>query len=314
MRKVLVKRLLFSVLTLLIVLFVLFFLLSVLPGTPFTNKKLTPEQIATLNAMYGLDQPFFVQFLHYLGNMLTGNLGISYVIAKDVPVNMLLANLLPASLQIGALGLLIGIVIGLILGVVAALNHNTILDTLCTIVSVIGVSVPSYLFALGLSYTFGFRLHLFPLIYKIELPFQSSVLPAVALSLFVLATVARFTRTELLEVLNSDYILFAESKGLNDFRIITRHALRNALIPLITIVAPMVVILMTGSMVVEQIFSVPGVGQLLTKAVQVNDYSVTTALAFLFSAGYIAIMLVVDILYAFIDPRVRVPGAEKEGS
>jgi oligopeptide transport system permease protein len=127
-----------------------------------------------------------------------------------------------------------------------------------------------------------------------------------------MATVARFTRTELLEVLNSDYILFAQSKGLGSFQVIVRHALRNALVPLVTIVAPMVVILMTGSLVVEQIFSVPGVGQLLTKAVQVNDYSVTTALAFIFSAGYIALMLVVDILYGIIDPRVRLASAKEE--
>jgi len=312
MGKYVTKRLVYSVLTLFIVLFVLFFLMSLLPGTPFTNKKLTHEQIATLNAMYGLDQPFIVQFFKYIQNMLTGNLGISYVIAKDVPVATLLHNLLPASLGIGALGLVIGIVLGLALGVLAALNHNTLIDTLCTIVSVVGVSVPSYLFALGLSFLFGFRLHWFPLIFTNANPALSSVLPAVALSLFVMATVARFTRTELLEVLNSDYILFAQSRGLGSFQVIVRHALRNALVPLVTIVAPMVVILMTGSLVVEQIFSVPGVGQLLTKAVQVNDYSVTTALAFIFSAGYIALMLVVDILYGIIDPRVRLAGA-KEG-
>jgi oligopeptide transport system permease protein len=176
----------------------------------------------------------------------------------------------------------------------------------------VGVSVPSYLFAIGLSFIFGFRLHWFPLIFTNASPALSSVLPAIALSLFVLATVSRFTRTELLEVLNSDYILFAQSKGLGSFQVIVRHALRNALVPLVTIVAPMVVILMTGSLVVEQIFSVPGVGQLLTKAVQVNDYSVTTALAFIFSAGYIALMLMVDILYGIIDPRVRLAGA-KEG-
>jgi oligopeptide transport system permease protein len=311
MGKYLAKRVAYSVLTLFVVLLVLFFLMSLMPGTPFTDKKLTPEQIATLNAMYGLDEPFFVQFFKYLTNMLTGNLGISYVIAKDVPVTTLLQNLLPASFAIGALGLVIGIIMGLILGVVAALHHNTVIDTFCTAISVLGVSIPSYLFALGLAYLFGFKLHWFPLIFSNAHPALSSVLPAVALSLFVLATVSRFTRTELLEVLNSDYILFAQSRGLDGFRLITRHALRNALVPLVTIVAPMVVILMTGSLVVERIFSVPGVGELLTKAVQVNDYSVTAALAFIFSAGYIAIMLVVDILYGIIDPRVRIAGSQE---
>jgi oligopeptide transport system permease protein len=302
---------LYSVLTLFVVLFVLFFLMSLMPGTPFTNKKLTADQIATLNAMYGLDQPFIIQFFRYIGNMLTGNLGISYVIAKDVPVATLMHNLLPASMGIGIFGFVIGTVLGLLLGIVAALKHNTIIDTLATAISVLGISVPSYLFALGLSYLFGFQFKWFPLIWTNSDPVLSSVLPAIALSLFVLATVSRFTRTELLEVLNSDYILFAESKGLSTTQIIFKHALRNALIPLVTIVAPMIVILMTGSMVVEQIFAVPGVGQLLTKAVQVNDYSVTTALAFIFSAGYIAIMLVVDILYGVIDPRVRLAGEDE---
>lgn len=200
---------------------------------------------------------------------------------------------------------LLGAVVGLLLGIVAALKHNSIWDTLCTVVSVLGVSVPSYVFALFLAYTCGFQLGWFPQLYQINHPFISSVLPSVALSMFTIASIARFTRSEMLEVLDSDYLLLAASKGLSQRALITRHTLRNALIPIITVLAPLIVSLMTGSLVVEKIFSIPGIGSLMVQAIQSNDYSVTIALAFVYSAMYVGIMLVVDILYGIIDPRIR---------
>ena len=200
---------------------------------------------------------------------------------------------------------MLGAVIGLILGIVAALKHNSIWDTLCTIVSVLGVSVPSYVFALFLAYTCGFRLGWFPQLYQMNNPFVSSVLPSVALSMFTIASIARFTRSEMLEVLDSDYLLLAASKGLSQRALIMRHTLRNALIPIITVLAPLIVSLMTGSLVVEKIFAIPGIGSLMVQAIQSNDHSVTIALAFVYSAMYVGIMLVVDILYGIIDPRIR---------
>lgn len=205
---------------------------------------------------------------------------------------------------------MLGTLFGLILGIIAALKHNTFWDTLCTIISVIGVSVPSYVFALGLSYFLGFKLSWLPMLYSENAQFKSSIMPSIALSLFTLASIARFTRTEMLEVLGSDYMLLAESKGIYGSRLIIRHALRNSLIPIITVLAPLVVDLMTGSLVVEKIFSIPGVGSLLVTAIQSNDYNVVIALSFIYSAMYIGIMLVVDILYGVIDPRIRVA---KEG-
>ncbi len=173
-----------------------------------------------------------------------------------------------------------------------------------------GVSIPSYVFALALSYSLGFKLKLFPMLYSAGAPFTSSVMPSIALSLFTLASIARFTRTEMLEVLDSDYMQLAESKGMYGSRLIVRHALRNALIPIVTVLAPLIVDLMTGSLVVEKIFSIPGVGSLLVTAIQSNDYNVVIALSFIYSAMYIGIMLVVDILYGIIDPRIRLA---KEG-
>ena len=201
--------------------------------------------------------------------------------------------------------ILLGTLVGLVLGIVAALKHNTIWDTLTTFVSVLGVSLPSYVFALALSYTLGFKVAIFPLLYSNGQPFKSTVMPTVALCMFTIATVARFTRTELLEVLGTDYILLAESKGISGPQLIIKHQLRNALIPIITVIAPLVVDLMTGSLVVEKIFSIPGIGSLLVTAIQSNNYNVIIALSFIYSAMYIGIMLVVDILYGVIDPRIR---------
>ena len=221
----------------------------------------------------------------------------------DQPISQLIAMRLPVSLKIGGQAILIGTLIGLALGIIAAIKHNTIWDTLTTIISVIGVSVPSYVFALELSYSFGFRLKWFPLLYDGSAPFQSSILPSIALSMFTIASIARFTRSEMLEVLASDYIRFAESKGISGVVLIVRHGIRNALVPIITVLAPLIVGLMTGSLVVEKIFSISGFGSLLVTAIQSNDYNVIIALSFIYSAMYIAIMLVVDILYGFVDPK-----------
>ncbi len=273
-------------------------------------RKLNNDQRLALYAKYGLDQPIVVQFFNYVKNMLKGDFGVSYNISKNTPIAQLIQTRLPVSIRIGGFAVSIGAVLGLLLGLVAALEHDTIWDSLATVISVIGVSVPSYVFALALSYTLGFRMGWFPMLYKEKLAFASSVLPSIALSMFTMASIARFTRSEMLEVLGSDYMLLAESKGISGGALIFRHALRNALIPIITVLAPLIVDLMTGSLVVEKIFSIPGVGSLLVTAIQSNDYNVVIALSFIYSAMYIAIMLAVDILYGIIDPRIRLT---KEG-
>lgn len=305
MKKYILKRVAISIATLLAILLVLFVLLQLMPGSPFNDEKLTQDQKVLLYEKYGLDKPIIVQFGKYVVNMLKGDFGVSYTISKNTPISQLLATRLPVSLRIGGQAVLLGTIIGLILGIVAALKHNTIWDTLTTIISVIGVSVPSYVFALALSYFLGFQLKWFPLLYSAEMPFKSSVLPSVALCMFTVASIARFTRSEMLEVLGSDYMLLAEGKGISGPALIIRHALRNALIPIITVLAPLIVGLMTGSLVVEKIFSIPGIGSLLVTAIQSNDYNVIIALSFIYSAMYIGIMLVVDILYGIIDPRIR---------
>ena len=305
MKKYTLKRVLTAIFTLLVILLVLFILMQLMPGSPFNDEKLNADQRAALYTKYGLDQPVVVQFFRYVGNMLRGDMGVSYNISKNTPISQLIQTRLPISIGIGGLAVTIGAVVGLLLGLLAALKHDTIWDSLATVLSVIGVSVPSYVFALALSYTFGFRLSWFPMLFSAKDIFGSSVLPSISLSMFTMASIARFTRSEMLEVMGSEYMLLAESKGLSGPTLIIRHALRNALITIITVLAPLIVDLMTGSLVVEKIFASPGVGSLLVSAIQSNDYNVVIALSFIYSALYIVIMLVVDILYGIIDPRIR---------
>ncbi len=305
MKKYTIKRIVTAIFTLLVIVLILFILMKLMPGSPFNDEKLSADQRVQLYAKYGLDQPVVVQFFHYVINLLHGDMGVSYNISKNTPISALVATRLPVSIGIGFAAVMIGAIIGLILGLLAALKHDTIVDTICTIISVIGVSVPSYVFALLLSYSFGFRLGMFPMLYSQAKAFQSSVLPSISLSMFTMASIARFTRSEMLEVMGSEYMLLAESKGLSGSALIFRHALRNALIPIITVLAPLIVDLMTGSLVVEKIFAIPGVGSLLVNAIQSNDYNVVIALSFIYSAMYIIIMLIVDILYGIIDPRIR---------
>lgn len=305
MKKYIFKRVLYSIVAILVLLLLLFLMLELMPGSPFNDDKLSPEQIEILYQKYGLDQPIIVRYFKYIINILKGDFGVSYNIATNVPITELLKTRVPTSIRLGGQAVLLGAVVGLILGLIAALKHNTIFDTIATIISVLGVSLPSYVFALALSYSLGFRLGWFPLLYDSETPFVSSVLPTIALSMFSMANIARFTRTEMLEVLRSDYMLLAESKGISGPKLIIRHALRNALIPIITVLGPLIVNTMTGSLVIEKIFSIPGIGELMVRSIQQNDYNVTIALSFIYSLMYITIMLVVDILYGIIDPRIR---------
>ena len=294
-----------------VILFVLFLMMNLMPGSPFNDEKLTESQKALLYAKYGLDQPFLIRFGNYFVNMLKGDLGVSYVINKNKAVSDLVAGPLWLSIKIGFFAMVIGTILGLLLGIAAALKHNTWVDTLCSVIAIIGVSVPSYVFALLLAYYIGFKLQWTPILYNASNPIASSILPVVALSMFPIANISRFTRSEMIDVLNSDYILLVQAKGVPQGQLIRKHALRNTLIPIVTIMGPLLVNLLTGSMVVEKVFGIPGIGMLMVNAITNNDYNVVIACAFVYSAMYIVMMLILDILYGIIDPRIRVA---KEGN
>lgn len=309
MTKYILKRLSMATLTILVILFLLFLLLEFMPGSPFNDEKLSPDQIANLNVLYGLDKPFLVRFFNFIKNIvLYQEFGVSFVIKKNASISDIISSRVGITIRIGLQAIVIGTVVGIILGVIAGIKRNTIFDTLTTIIAVLGVSIPSYVFALGLSYYFGYKMRLFPITYTIDDPVKSMVLPSIALAMFVIAQTARFMRMELIEILKSDYVQLAESKGLSTAKVIMKHALRNAMIPVITVLGPLMVGLMTGSLVVEKIFGIPGIGSLLIQAIQVNDFNVVIAIAFIYSFLYIFVNLVVDVLYGVIDPRIRVQG------
>ena len=299
------KRLAISLVTIFVILVVLFLMVRFLPGSPINNEKLTDAQRAVIEAKYGLDQPIIMQFVNYVKSMLTGDFGVSMNMYKDMPVASLVGNAAKLSFTYGICAVALGTVVGMALGVFAALRRNTIWDTIATILSVIGVSIPSFVFALLILIIFASNLKVLPSAYSSSNPIQSSIMPVLALSMGVIANVARFTRTEMISVLGSDYMILAEAKGLNKKTLILKHALRNALIPVITILGPILVNLMTGTMVVEQICSVPGLGKLLIQSIQSSDYNIILACSFLYAVMYIMMMLIIDISYGIIDPRIR---------
>ena len=308
--KYILKRILISIATLFVIVFVLFMLMKLMPGTPFNDEKLTEVQKAAIYKAYGLDNPLLQQFFIYVGNMLHGDFGISFAIQREVPVADIVSNRMVISFTLAIGAVIIGTIVGIILGIVAALNRNTFWDSFATVLSVIGVSIPSFVFCLLLLVLFGVKFPVFPVIYNTSEPITSSIIPMIALSMGVIANVARFTRTEMIEVLQSEYILLAQAKGISREHLIVHHALRNCLIPVITVLGPIIVGLMTGSMVIEKICGIPGLGSLLVQAISLRDYNVILAVSFLYSVLYIVVMLIIDILYGIIDPRIRLGKGE----
>lgn len=302
------KRIGMAVLTTLIVIIILFCLLQLMPGSPFNNERLTEEQVEVLKEKYGLDKPLPVQIAVYVKNMITGDFGVSYNIQQNYPVASLIASKFSITIRLALQSYVIGVLLGIILGIVSALHHNGPLDTGTTVFAMLGNSIPSQVLALAFVYIFGFKLGWFPLTYDTAHPFISSILPTLSLSIGTMAMTARYTRTEMIEVMDSEYITLAETKGMGRLRIIVVHGLRNAWIPLITTMGPMLMALMTGSTVTERIFSIPGIGSLFIKAIETNDYNVVITLAFIFSVMYIVSLLAIDLLYGVIDPRIRLAG------
>lgn len=313
------KRVLQMVLTMFLILTILFVLMKITPGSPFQNPKITQEMRAMLEAKYGLDKPILVQYGMYLWNMLHGDFGSSIIMIKNYPVLDMVLGPLAITVRLGLIALLYGTAIGIFLGAIAALNRNKFWDHFNTIIAVIGVSVPSFVVAMALLMirrNFPF----IPVIFNPANPafgttiwdeIISMTLPILALSFGVIASIARYVRTELVEVYSSDFILLARAKGLNKRQVFTKHAFRNALIPIVTIMGPMMVGLITGSTVVERFFGVPGLAQMSIKAINVKDTFVALACEGLYSFLFIATMLIIDILYGVIDPRIRLVGGGK---
>lgn len=309
--KYFLKRVLFMLVTLWLISTITFFLMKLLPGSPYANQeKLSPEQIEMLNEQAGLDKPVIQQYGIYMGHLVQGDFGTSFQF-KNQPVSKLLKERIGPSVQLGVQAIIFGTIIGIILGAIAAMKQNTWVDTIATLVAILGRSIPNFVFAVLLQYVFAIKLGILP-IAKWDQGFISTILPTLALAMSPLADSARFIRTEMVEVLSSDYIELAKAKGLSRTQVVFRHGLRNSLIPLITLLGPLAVALMTGSLVVENIFAIPGIGEQFVKSIMTNDYPTIMAVTILFSAMLVVVILIVDLLYGIVDPRIRVSGGGKE--
>ncbi|MCG2087819.1 ABC transporter permease [Staphylococcus epidermidis] len=308
MTKYVLKRLCYMFVSLFIVITITFFLMKLMPGSPFNDTKLNAQQKEILNEKYGLNDPVALQYVNYLKNVVTGDFGNSFQY-HNMPVWDLVKPRLIPSMEMGITAMVIGVVLGLVLGVAAATKQNTWVDYTITIISVIAVSVPSFVLAVLLQYVFAVKLEWFPVAGWEG--FSTAILPSLALSATVLATVARYIRAEMIEVLSSDYILLARAKGNSTLKVLFGHALRNALIPIITIIVPMLAGILTGTLTIENIFGVPGLGDQFVRSITTNDFSVIMATTILFSTLFIVSIFIVDILYGVIDPRIRVQGGKK---
>ena len=307
MARYIAKRILMSLLTLFLITFVLFVLIRIVPGNPFPVERMNAEMIMQKRIELGLDKPILVQFIDYLSMLMHGSFGSGTSLYNGAPIKPIMMTCLTNSFEIGTLSILFGTIVGLFIGIVAALNRGKFLDGFCTLVSILGVCIPSYVFMIFLQYFFAYKIPFFPYFFDPSQFLVSSIMPSLSLSLFTISTVARFTRNEMIEVMNSDYVKLAESKGLYGFELLRKHVLRNALIPIVTVIAPLVVDLLTGAMVIEKIYGINGVGKLMVDAIsgQGVDYNYVLALGIVFSSLYIGIMLLLDVLYVIIDPRIR---------
>ena len=303
MFRYIIKRVVYAVLTLFVLITLVFFMMRMLPGDPFLGDKAISETaMANMNAKYGLDKPVIVQYLMYMGNCLRGDLGVSITYNRDVMGIISESFLVSADLGIRA-------IIFALLGAVAAVKRGGVLDSLSMFIAMIGVSVPSFILGALLQYFLGLQLrkvlgvNLFPI--QGWGTFKQTLLPAFALGLGSLATVSRLMRTSMLDVLSSDYIKTARSKGLSQGQILRRHALRNAIMPVVTIMGPTVASVLTGTFVIESIFNIPGLGKYFVTSIKDLDYTMIGGTVVFYGALLILCTLVVDLLYGFIDPRVK---------
>jgi oligopeptide transport system permease protein len=297
------RRVLWIIPVLFVVSVLTFGLMHTAPGGPWDREKKVPEvQLAALNAKYGLDLPIYEQYLNWAGKLLVLDLGPSFKY-RDRTVNEIVADGIWNTVQLGIMAFVLAVVVGIPLGVIAALGHNKWPDYLSTSISIVGIATPTFVLAIMLVLLFSLYLGWFPT-GGWKGP-QYWVLPTIALAGFSIAQIARYTRASMLEVTRKDYIRTAHSKGIGGQAVVRRHMIRNALIPVVTILGPILAFMVTGSFIIETFFSVPGIGRYYVTAIEQRDYGVIMAMTILYAAVVAILNLVVDVLYAYIDPRIR---------
>lgn len=301
-----IRRVLWIIPVLFVVSVITFSMMHAAPGGPWAREKhLTERTIELLKQKYHFDEPVPMQYLRWVGSLLQGDLGPSFA-RSETTVNDMVGDGVGTTLHLGVMAFLLSVLIGIPLGVVGALRHNKLPDYLATFISVLGISTPSFVAAILLLVFFSVTLRWFPTHgWDGWANPGAMVLPVVALALYPIAQISRFTRASMLEVTRKDYIRTAQSKGLKERSIVTIHMIRNALIPVVTILGPVLAFLITGSFIIETIFSVPGIGRFFVISIAARDYGVIMAMTMIYAATIAILNLVVDVLYAYIDPRIR---------
>jgi peptide/nickel transport system permease protein len=311
-----IRRLLQAIVVLLVVTIFVFLAMRLLPGDPIlmmvTNEQLsqyTPEQLEDLRHEYGLDKPLVVQYLDWMSNIIRGDLGTS-MISKS-PVAREITRRLPITLHLGVLAFVISIIVGVPAGMICAVRRGTFLDTLVTTLANIGITVPIFWLGILLIYLFSLKLRMLP-VYGYTSPFidfglstKQLLMPLFCLALFPIASIARITRSSMLDILRQDYIRTAWAKGLREQRVILRHALKNSLIPVVTLSGMAISGIFGGSVLIETVFNIPGMGRMAVTGIFSKDYPIVQAVTLMVSAVIILSNLIVDISYSWIDPRIR---------
>lgn len=298
-----IKRFLMMIVTILIIATLTFILMHSIPGSPFNEERTTNEAIqANLEKFYKLDEPLPVQYMNYLKSIVTFDFGPS-IKKPNETVNELIARGFPISLELGLTTILVAVISGILLGTFAALRHNGFIDYFAMTFAVVGISVPNFVLATLLIQKLAVDHNIFP-----PATWSSPmhmVLPILALATGPMAIIARLTRSSMLEVLTQDYIKMARAKGLSPLRIVGRHALRNALMPVVTIMGTMLAGILTGTFVIEKIFAIPGMGKYFVEGINNRDYPVIMGTTVFYSSFLVFMLFLVDIVYGFLDPRIK---------
>lgn len=303
MAKFILKRLGMMLIAMFMIILLTFVIMHSVPGSPFTNTKGVPEEvIAAMEAKYGLDQPYYVQFFSYLGGVLQGDFGPSYRYTGQT-VNDFIAAGAPVSARLGLVTVVFVLAAAIPMGILAALKNGKWQDMLLMALATIGVTIPSFVIASLLIYVFSYMLNWLPT-FGLD-SWQGYILPVIALGGYSVSYIARLMRSSLLEVMGQDYVRTARAKGLTEFAVVAKHALRNALIPVVTVLGPTIAGLLTGSFVIERIFAIPGLGFYFVNSVSQRDYTTIMGMTIFYAAFLMAMVLLVDIFYCLIDPRIK---------
>ena len=305
MTSYLIRRILWIIPVLFVVSVITFTLMHLTPGGPWDReKRLSDATMARLNEKYGLHLPWHEQYINWATDFIKLDLGPSYRYV-DRDVNAIVEDGLGTTIHLGLMAFALAVVVGIPLGIFAALGHNRLPDYLSTGLSVIGIATPSFVLAIILVLIFSLGLNWFPATSNRWGDWHAWVLPTVALAGYPVAQVARYTRASMLEVTRKDYVRTAHSKGIRNRAVVVRHMIRNALIPVVTILGPVLAFLVTGSFIVEYFFGVPGIGRFYVQSIGTRDYSLLMAMTMLYAFTVAFLNVVVDVLYAYIDPRIR---------